>query len=267
MRTQISLCAAAARPQFWRRLYDSLSKNTVSFELVFVGPNEPDFDLPSNFTFIKSMVKPAQAYEIAFRNARGILGGWMCDDAHYNDPYAKCPNALDSVWQYWLWSLENHGDNKTIFSQRTIEDYRDQGHADWEKHRFFYNRMNTPQMAPLGFINLDFFHQLGGYDKNFVCGQSENDIVMRAIEAGGRVETAKDSKVVLRHAECHGKYAFRSGYFLDREFLEKCWVKEGFGTYEKNLPFTLSPTRLRPVERFDDEGILTANQGPAGRWA
>lgn len=263
---QISLCAAAARPEFWIRLYNSLSQNAVSFEIVFVGPNEPNFSLPVNFNYIKSNVKPAQAYEIAFRNAKGEMGGWMADDAHYNDPYAQCPNSLDSIWQNYQDSIKKYGDKKTIFSQRTIEDYKDTGHADWEKHRFFYGDMRTPQMAPLGFINLEFFHSLGGYDRNFVCGQSENDIVMRAIENGGRVETAKDSKVVLCHAECHGKYAFRSGYFLDREYLESCWVKEGFGTYEKRLPYTLSNTRLKSLDRFEDANILTINQGPSGKW-
>jgi GT2 family glycosyltransferase len=122
-------------------------------------------------------------------------------------------------------------------------------------------------MAPLGFINRQFFHELGGYDRNFVCGQSENDVVMRAIAQGGRVETAKDSKVFLCHAECHGEYQFSSGYIQDREFLENCWVKEGYGTYEKNLPFHLSSARLKPMQRFEDKDILTVNQGPAGRWA
>lgn len=267
MKPQISLCAAAARPKFWKRLYDSLSQNSVSFEIVFVGPNPPDFTLPDNFAFILSKVKPAQAYEIAFRNARGELGGWMADDCLYNEPIANCPNALDSVWQNYQDSIKQYADKKTIFSQITIEDYKDTGHADWIHHRFFYARMNTPQMAPLGFINLEFFRELGGYDKNFVAGQSENDVVMRAIAAGGRVQTAKDSKVLLNHGEAHGAYPFRKAYHDDRRFLENCWVKEGYGTYESNRPFTLSPVRLRPFQPFEDKDLLTKNQGPEGNWA
>lgn len=243
------------------RLYNSLLQNSVSFEIIFVGPNPPTFTLPENFRYYFSKCKPSQCYQAAAFECEGELIHWTADDADYNEPTARCPNTLDSVWQNYQDSIIKYGDRRTIFSMRTIEDYKDTGHADWEKHRFFYGDMRTPQMAPLGAMNREFFNSIGGYDKGFEAGQSENDIICRALAEGGRVETAKDAKVFLHHAECHSTYPFRKGYNNDRAFLESCWVNEGYGTYEKRLPYTLSKIRLRPFEGFEKKDILTVNQG------
>lgn len=62
---EISLFGSVHRPHLWMDLYRSIGDNSISFEIVFVGPNDPDFELPSNFKFIKSYVKPTQCIEIA----------------------------------------------------------------------------------------------------------------------------------------------------------------------------------------------------------
>lgn len=255
MHYDISLIASAARPQFWEDLYAStLDNKNVKIQIVFCGPNPPQYALPDNFKYIYASVKPAQCYEIAARAAEGEIIGWTADDARYNRLSINCPNGLDILWTHYLSYQVYHGDNKTILAQRTIEDGTDIS----PKHRFFFDRQDTPMMAPLGFINREWFMQLGGYDRNFICGQSENDIVMRGLQDGGRVYLLDDSKVFLSHAECHGEYTFRHGYNFDREFLESCWV---------NPDKSMSLTRLKPFERFDEQDITTINQGPAGRWA
>jgi hypothetical protein len=245
------------------RLYNSLLQNKTTFEICFVGPNLPDFDLPDNFLFTQSQVKPAQCYEAAFRMCSGELVGWIADDCDYNDPALNCPNALDIMWQAYQQSIDEHKDAKTILAQRTIEEGTDIS----DRHFFFHGMPDTPRMAPLGFINREFFTWLGGYDKNFICGQSENDVAMRAIANGGRVVFVPESKISIHHGECHGDYPFRDGYDEDRKYLETCWVREGYGTYENHRSFTISAQRLRPLERFLDTDLLVKNQGPAGRWA
>lgn len=259
MSYQISLCAAAARPKYWDRFYASLSKNTVSYEVIFVGPNPPMHSMPDNFKYIKSNVKPAQAYEIAIRNATGDLIGPTADDADYNHPQANCPNALDIIWNVYEFSQREFNDKKTILSQRSIEDYGIENQSiTWDKHRFFFGDLNSPLMAPLGFMNREFYHQLGGYDKNFICGQHVNDMVMRVTEAGGRVKRVPQSVVYMHHQECHGKhYIFSTGLEHDRQFLERCWV------VDKNI---VGYKRLRSVEPFSDHNITTINQGPSGMW-
>jgi len=251
MRPQISLFASAARPRYWKRFYDSLMTNKVTYEVIFIGPNaplEPNL-MPDNFLYYHSDCKPAQCYEAAARLAQGDLIGWTADDADYS----MCPEGLDIIWNRYL-----NSDRRTIFSQRTIEDYSKYGLTiQWINHRFVHGNMMTPMMAPMGFMDRKRFFELGGYDKNFVCGQSENDIVMRNNVAGGRVEGVLNSVVFLRHSECHVTYDFNLGYVGDRQYLESCWLSE---------KGEISLTRLKSFEPYEDENILTENQGPAGRW-
>jgi len=253
----ISLFASAARPKFWMRMYDSLSQNKVPFEICFVGPVRPEFTLPSNFHYEHSDCKPCQCYEAAARMCSGTLIGWTADDADYNEPSLDCPNALDIIWNAY-----RESDKKTILAQRTIEDGADIS----DRHHFFHGMPTTPMMAPLGFINREWYMSLGGYDRNFICGQAENDIVMRAVADGGQVKFVPDSKIYIHHGECHGEYNFRDGYNSDREFLENCWIEEGYGTYETHMPFTLATHRLITFHGFSDENLLSENQGPAGKW-
>ena len=73
---KISLIGSAFRTNNWLKIYDSVKKNKIGFEIVYVGPNKPDFQLPDNFRFIQSDVKPVQCIEIAAR-AIIILFGLM----------------------------------------------------------------------------------------------------------------------------------------------------------------------------------------------
>jgi hypothetical protein len=111
----ISLFASAARPKFWMRLYNSLLKNKIPFEICFVGPNAPDFTLPDNFHFQKSNCKPSQCYEAARLMCQGEIVGWTADDANYDHYALNSHNGLDLVWQ----AYENN-DKKIIILWHTI---------------------------------------------------------------------------------------------------------------------------------------------------
>lgn len=248
----ISLCASAARPQFWYRLVQSTLGNVTPIEFVFVGPKPCNNILPDNFRYIQADVKPAQCYEIALRAAKGVLIGWTADDADYNHPSLKCPNSLDLIWNEY----RKYDDERIILAQQTFED----GDNVSECHRFFFNDPATPRMAPFGFMNREWMLRLGGYDRNFICGQSENDLCMRAIEDGGTVELLRESKLYVHHGECHGDYPFRAGYHPDRAFLESCWVADT----SKRL---MSTKRLKEFSPFTDYQLTVTNQGPAGNWA
>jgi len=181
----------------------------------------------------------------------------MADDCVFNHPSQFCAKPLDIIWAKYEDSIKLFGDKKTILSMKTYEDYGVRNNVIWENHHFFYGNKTTPMMAPLGFLNREWFNSLGGYDCNFICGQSENDIVMRGIADGGRVIGVPEAKVYMAHKECHGLYAFRAGYSSDRTYLQKCWTKDNK---------FISKTRLFPLEPFSNTDILTINQGPAGKW-
>ena len=267
----ISLFMSAARPKWWKRMYKSLVGNKCKWEIIAVGPHEPKFELPWNFKYYYCPYKPTQCYQAAASRCQGELIGWTADDAVYDS------QSLDLIWDRYR---NAYRPRKYIFTQSTIEN----GKNVTEEHYFFRFCKDTPQMAPMAFIKKSWFDYLGGYDRNFVSGQAENDIVCRAfadcqgVEPHGIIHIP-ESKVYLNHEEVHGgfinkikyrmgKNSFRTGYYSDRRYLEECWVKEGFGTYnEKTLKHgTVSPVRLLAHQGFNYDNILTVAQGPQGRW-
>lgn len=261
----ISLFMSAARPKWWQRMYESLLGNKCDWEIVAVGPNVPKWQPPKNFRYMHSKFKPCQCYAIASHYTTGELIGYTADDAVYT------ADSLDKIWE----TYKATNNTKAIFTQSTIENGKDVS----EEHHFFRHCKNAPQMAPMAFLNREWFFKIGAYDRNFVSGQSENDVVMRAFEDGGRIINVPESKVYLNHEEVHGgfinkiqyrlgKNSFRTGYFNDRRYLEECWVKNGYGTYnEETLRHgEVSKTRLLPVQSYDYKNILNVAQGPQGRW-
>jgi hypothetical protein len=114
-------------------------------------------------------------------------------------------------------------------------------------------------MAPFGVMDREFFNELGGYDRNFICGQSENDVVMRVYEAGGKLEISS-IPVFVNHKDSHNnsETVFRSNYYKkDREVLEKSWILNGI----------IQSKRLDVFEPFSEIDILTKTQSyNKGKW-
>ena len=260
----ISLFMSAARPKWWKRMYESLEKTQFGWEIIAVGPNPPLVKMPDNFRYIKCDYKPCQCYAIASAHCRGEVMGWTCDDAVY------APDALDIIMSSYYAS-----DWLAIFTQSTIENGKDVT----EEHNFFRHCKDSPVMAPMAFMSKKLFWKTGGYERQYISGQAENSILMDAYSLGGYIKHLQDSKVSINHEEVHGgflnkikyrlgKNSFRTGYYSDRRYLEECWVKEGFGTYdEKTLKHgTVSPVRLLAHQPFNYDNILTVAQGPQGRW-
>ena len=272
---QVSLVASANRFKWWMRFYDSLKGNKLNWEVVFVGDKRPDFTLPDNFKYIHATVKPAQCYQIGFWESKGELVSWTADDADYNHPTRNCPNSLDIAYDAWnKLERENGNDRKSIIAFRPIED----GGDVYRFHHFFGGWDHTPTMAPFGLLDRDYFiDTLGGYDADFVSGQSENDVVMRVLEDGGRVEICMEAFLYVHHRQVHPRTRdgsrednkFRDWYKTDRKVLEDCWIPAGYGNYEKdNKNVEISKKRLRPVKRFEKtDDVTTVTQGLyKGMW-
>jgi len=239
----VSICASAVRPQHWKKTYDSLLSNKIKWELIFVGPNPPDFTA-ENFVYIQSKVKPAQCYEIAFRKARGELIHWTADDTIYPE------NAIDNMYNFY----KSFNDLKIVGAFRTVEDGKD----ITEVHRFRGRDNSSPRMAPFGVVDRKMFRSLGGYDRRFICGQSENDVVMRFLEIGGRVEIS-NIPIYANHNESHhaSGTVFRSGFYHeDRKVLEDAWISDG----------KVLTKRKYPVESFEDKDLINTTQSQKGSW-
>ena len=79
--------------------------------------------------------------------------------------------------------------------------------------------------------------------------------------------------VQVHHIAVHqgARQEFRKWYPLDRERLEKCWVKEGLGAMGPGRTRAFNPTivkkRLFSVEPFPKEPeLLTMSTKPWGKW-
>ena len=247
---KFSLVASSIRPDLWGAFLKSLEGTQFPYEVIFVGDvNASAYPEHPNLRVIETKVKPAQCYEIGFRAAAGEWIHWTADDAEYG------PGVWNGVWRI----IESMKEPKTIYEFTTVEDGKD----CTDHHHLIGGRHETPVMAPFGIINADFLKELGGYDRRFMCGQSENDLVMRAMQAGGKVQIMP-YKVFVEHTRKHQGSrgsAFRAtptGYYAhDRKILEGSWI----------LPDgKISQKRLDAFEPFEDEGILEATQSHKGKW-
>lgn len=247
MDIKVSIFASAVRIRFYETFLQSLKSTTVPYEVVFAGPN-----LPSDIVDIKHRypefnyvhtenIKPAQCYEAARRACRGETIHWSADDCVYTE------DCIGRAYRFW----EALDDEKIVLSIQTIENGQ---FCDMRVHSFFGCQFHTPLMAPLALMSRQLMEELGGFDRRYICGQYENDAVMRVIAAGGRVVIFgdKQNNIVIDHYARHGIHRpFAVGYPHDRAILEGSWTNgAGKVTLERKDQF----------EPYTEEGILTKSQ-------
>ena len=239
----ISIIATASRPENWMELYKSIGENDVSFEVIFVGPNEPNFQLPTNFNFIKSNVKPAQCVEIASRHASGDFIIPVADDVLFTTQH-----PLDKYYKAYV----DAGAGNTVASAEYKLD------PGW--NRFFHNNTESPLMPFCGLIPTRLWRELGGIDSQFIAVSWDLDLAMRIFAAGGQVVMA--GVFIGEEIELPGKPRSRGSTLhrdywpIDRVLLDKLWSVDG------KVHFN----RTSPVIPFSDEDILVRSQEPQGRW-
>lgn len=243
IKPDISIVASAHRPQNWMNLYNSIGDNHVDFELVFVGPNPPDYDLPKNFRFIRSLVKPAQCLEIAYRNSLADLVMNIADDCVF-----KISGPLDRLYE----TYKSYNNGKIILSCRYMMDGQDLSYC---AHRFFIDESSDLIMPVCGLMSKKFFSDIGGIDKNFIAVMWDLDIAMRVYTAGGRV-VLSDVYINEDKGKSAGSNSCCESAVHDRPLLESLWMTNG----------KIHLNRKKPVDPFLDINILNASQGPRGRW-
>lgn len=235
MLPDISLCASANRPHLWKSFYKSIVLNNSNIEVVFVGDVIPDFDLPHNFKFYFSPVKPTQCWEAAIRLSTGRYISITADDAEYK------PGSIDHMVNF----MDTRFDRKVVGSFETIEN----GSLITKDH-FYKNK----RMAPFFVFNRDYYNFIGGADKRFIGGMWENDVIMRVHQDKGYVDVCDQSFVMVDHilkhnatsksCEWHWKYSF--------PLLESLW----------NDP----DNRKDSLDPILDKDILKFSQGERGDW-
>jgi hypothetical protein len=288
---KVSLFASSNRPKLWPSYFKSLEGTLEGFdvEVVFAGPRESGLDIPDlplgvEFVFIETAnLKPSQCYHIASKHCTGETISWSCDDADYSN------DVLGKAYRYWK-SKENE---KLILSIQTKESGENTPVPtlfNMNEHRFFSWVPDSPLMAPMNLMSRKYFNDLGGYDRRYISGQTENDLVMRAYQNGAKVEIfgGADCYIEIDHLrksieigestsdKDFVKRPFALGYPKDREVLETSWT-----TFDQNdvfkilhsgeRPLTLrkiSPVQLDKPEFYEDTDILTKSQSNnlTDRW-
>lgn len=278
---KISVFASAARPKIWPDFFMYLISPDI--EVVFAGPNEPEhYPRAVNFTFIKTgNIKPAQCYEAARRACTGETVVWAADDMEFLN--------LILLKAYSYWSAQKN--EKLILSLQTKESgygTKDGNLFNMKEHTFYSPMPETPLMAPVCLMSRRFLEDLGGIDQRYVCGQYENDVVMRAYQQGATVEIFGDESyyVDIDHLkksiaigesvdeETFRERPFAKGYSKDREILENSWTTfdpaEAFKRLEAGeRPFTLrrvSQVQIDNFEPYPPEISLTESLSNKGHW-
>lgn len=279
---EVSLFTSAARPKLWKSLLNSLNNCTANFEVIFAGPELPEESHPQLRFYQTGNIKPAQCYEIARRHCTGETVVWIADDCEF-------PNdVIGKAYKYW----KSQANEKLILSIQTKESgYNNPKGSlfNMNEHRFFSWVPESPLMAPLGMMNSKFLNDLGGIDQRYVCGQYENDIVMRAYANGGKVEIFgdQDNYIAIDHLAksiAIGESTnekdflnrpFATGYQKDREILEESWTIFDQADVFKILhsgerPLTLrkiSPVQIDTFEPYPAEISLDKSLSNRGKWA
>lgn len=272
---KVSIFASSVRRNLYEQFFKALEGTSVEYEVVFAGNNKYGSNLlgeeeyyehninGNTFTFNKDIfkyietenIKPAQCYEIARRACKGEVVIWAADDCQFsNDVVGKA---------YHFWKAQKN--EKLVLSLLTKERYNE---------KFFLTRLedhklrgpNTPLMAPIGMMSREYLERLGGADRRYICGQYENDFVMRVLEDGGEIGKFEDAAVIIDHFNAHAgvsntegdKRPFAQGYPNDRRVLEGSWIKNG----------CVPGYRLDKLEKYEDTDILTKSQSNnlPGMW-
>jgi len=285
MKLEVSLIASSNRPQLYESCLMSLRETSVDYEVVFAGNNnfkdmgckedsgmiyqKPLFIRPDNFCsqfyyHRTANIKPAQCYEIARRKAVGEVIVWVADDCEFPK------DIIGKAYKFW----KRHNDQSLILSIQTKES----GYGlpegklfDMDNHRFFGYRKNSPLMAPLAMMSRKFLEYLGGFDRRYVCGQYENDVVMRAYAEGGSVKIfgGKEEFIDIDHlgksmqigeSKTEADFLdrpFATGYGKDREVLENSWALNSSRVLEE---------RRDEFEPYSEEELFTKSQSNKGKW-
>lgn len=215
---KISLIASSTRPWLWDEFFSSLWRIHIDIEIIFSG-NLNNFQVRPylerypklKYIHTSDCIPPAQCYEIARRFSKGEYIMWVADDCEFDSM------LLESTYDF-IKKLPNN----YVLSIKTREDNLN---SELEDHTFFGFNRESPQMAPIALINREYLNNLGGFDCRYLCGQYENDVIMRVYESGGSVIKYKEQCVYIEHLKKHGRGSkFWKGYAGDREILEKTWA-------------------------------------------
>ena len=238
MKINVSAYLSSIRPYRWMKIHEMLKATGLSFELVVVGPSEPDFELPSEIKFFKSDVKPSQCFHIAASKCSGETMLQIVDDIEYSDGAIK--EMYDKAMQ---------ADNVMASCV-----YLQNGHSQFYTQNIAGQVLNLsflPLLPVCGLYRRELYLKMGGLDRRFNGVMGELDLYMRMRING------YSTVFINSHCNENTEYQKKENISLcgkfwdhDRPVFMKLWSTAG----------VLYPIRNDIVRGYSEENLLTINQ-------
>lgn len=254
MKPKISIIGPSHRTHLWKPFFESIITN-LDFEVIFVTDREPkEEEIPTrakvpgllgsviiqepNFNWIYSTVKPAQCFEIAYRQSSGTHILWTGDDFTYG------PYCLDHLYAMH----KSFYDHKVMIACNVYQD----GHSARHEHVVPWDE--KIRLTTTGLISKQAIEEVGGWgDINFVCGHHDVDLMMRIYANGGRLFECPTAITFEPHNQFHQVEAnFATDWAEELQYFTELWKGRTGRRY--------------PLAGYKDENILTISQGKTGKW-
>lgn len=238
----LSAYMSSIRPYRWMSLYERLKQADLSFEIVIVGPIEPDFVLPREIIFYKSDVKPSQCFHAAANFCKGDFMLQIVDDLEYSsgsiEEMFRETAASDSVMAtcHYFNNGIDHTNRQNILGEPT-------------------NPFYLPLLPVCGMFSRQAYIDSKGIDKRFNGIMGELDLYMRlrlmgyktkfvngTVNENTSYQTQKDTG---ENTGLCGKY-----WLVDRPKFVKLW------STNNNL-YCIRNDIVRP---YSDQDVLTVEQ-------
>lgn len=260
MSIEFSLIAPSIRPHLWEQFYNSLKHTKINWEVIFVGPLPPVKDLPSNVRWIKSTVKPSQCTHIGFLEAKGEIVSLTADDAQYFSPNTK--SAVDNMYDFMknFPTDTSYNKDRIAYGFRMFEDCfcAETSHTHYLIPPDNYN--TQPLLYPFFAIYRETYLEVGGYDNGFICGQAENDFLLRVAKNYGCTKNSlcPTAMVWANHNDHSNSGKFREYHAKENAYLKQLWLSfDGDDILKK----------IREGHKYtNDSSIYTITQGELGEW-
>jgi hypothetical protein len=253
----ISVVAPAIRENYYARFCESLQQTApkvtcdgdtdpIPFEIVFVGSKPPTGNMPDNFRYIETNVKPAQCAEIAARYAVGEYLLTAADDYLYSENYLRK--------MYWFSRKINM--DKAIFlnvfrgTPRKTKRGQKIRVIEWCS---FWPYPETPLTHPNLMVKKKIWHELGGLDKRYQTIFYDVDFQLRCYESGMVpfiVPECLVSEHDLVHSDGQPRLTLRDSSQSQHDLTTSLWCENE----------SFSPHRLSDLQPFVDENILVKDQ-------
>lgn len=229
---------SSIRPSRWLSLYERLQITKIPFEIVIVGPNQPDYILPEEIKYFKSDVKPSQCFHAAGQYTTGDVMLQIVDDLEYSEGsiekmyevVTKNDNVMATAYYY--------KDNKNTSQDQNIAG---------ERYQYSY----LPSLPVCGMFSKNAWITHKGLDKRFDGIMSELDFYMR-LSINGYKTIFVDGIVnenMSFQTEKNGGLSQRY-WNKDRTTFTKLWTTH-------NVFYPIRNDIIRP---YDDKNLLLTSQ-------